>query len=212
MIRRMIGILDFGMCNLRSVWSAVHELGFDPEYIKKSDLDPARYSHLIIPGVGAFDRAMASIHERGLYNFVQDFHKSGKPILGICLGMQLLADAGEEGQGAKGLGLVAGRVIKFSADKVQVPHIGWNDITFAKSHLSHPVFSKLKDHLDFYFVHSYYFSPQHESEILARANYGENFAAAVTQKNVVGVQFHPEKSQGNGLKLLEAFLDWNGAV
>lgn len=204
----MIGILDFGMCNLRSVWSAVHHLGFDPVLIKDPGGDLSGISHLIIPGVGSFARAMGNIRERGLEALVHDFAKANKPVLGICLGMQLLARDGSEGGDTLGLALIEGRVRLFEQGiNLPVPHMGWNDLRIRRPH---PVLARIKDRTDYYFVHSYYFESFKDEDVIATTDYGREFPSVVGRGNVIGVQFHPEKSQSNGLKILDAFLDWSG--
>lgn len=202
----MIGILDIDMGNLRSVYNAVYQEGFDPVYVASpEELDEVE--RLIIPGVGQFSTAMEHMHQRNLVKPIQNFAENGNPVLGICLGMQLLADWGDEGGGAEGLGLIPGRISRFPRDmNLSVPHVGWNTVTPVQSHL---LFDDVKPGRDFYFVHSYVFQPDEETSTLTTTPYGDEFTSAVIRGNVAGFQFHPEKSQVNGLKLLSNFCDWN---
>lgn len=196
------------MCNLRSVWSAVHHLGFDPVLVKDSGHDFSDITHLIIPGVGSFAHAMGNIRDRGLEKSIQDFDRKKRPILGICLGMQLLACEGAEGGGSRGLGLIEGKVKNLDHGiGLPIPHMGWNDLRIKRRH---PVLARIKDHTDYYFVHSYHFEHARDADVIATTDYGGEFSSVVGRENIIGVQFHPEKSQSNGLKVLEAFLDWTG--
>jgi len=195
------------MGNLRNISKAVYSLGFDFTYVNcKENFNGL--THLIIPGVGSFYAAMSHLNERELGDCIFDFAKSKKPILGICLGMQLLATFGEEGGGSYGLNLIPGKILKLDpGTENRLPHIGWNTTHFLKNH---PVFQDVKDNLDFYYVHSYYFKPDSIEYILAESEYGMKFSGIVGYKNILGFQFHPEKSQTNGLKLLENFCNWKG--
>ncbi|HVY96313.1 MAG TPA: imidazole glycerol phosphate synthase subunit HisH [Solirubrobacterales bacterium] len=195
-----IAILDYGMGNLRSVEKALEHVGatatisHDPATVRAAD-------GVILPGVGAFPRAMERIRERGLDELVAERHAAGVPILGICLGLQLLFDSSVELGGAEGLGLLAGPVGALEADGLKVPHIGWAPVRWEKE-------SRLADGIEsetpFYFVHS--FAPRPEAgELLGSAEYGSRFACAAERGNVFGVQFHPEKSSAAGLRLLANF-------
>ncbi len=203
----MIGILDYGFGNLASVWNAVYNLGFDVEIVKKSERF-SNISHLIIPGVGAFDSAMNEMHARGLVEPVLEFAREGKPTLGICLGMQLLADFGEETTGAKGLGLIPGEVRALpTREGFTIPHCGWNTVQFLHPH---PVLKKIKSECDFYFVHTYRFLARDKECVLGTTEHSTVFDSVVFQRNILGFQFHPEKSQTHGLQLLENFCHWKG--
>jgi len=204
----MIGILDMEMGNLRSVANAVHQLGFDPRVVSApQQLDDL--GHLIIPGVGQFATAMRQVSERGLYEPVRRFAAAGKPVMGICLGMHLLAGRGDEGGEAQGFELIPGRVMRLPADDgLRVPHVGWNRAMLRRTH---PVLDGLKPDRDFYFVHSYAFRAANADDVLAEPDYGTPFASIVGRGNVVGLQFHPEKSQVSGLKLLDNFCLWDGS-
>jgi len=203
----VIGILDIDMGNLRSVSKAVYELGFDFTLVVR----PAQLkdvTHLMIPGVGAYSTAMDHVDALELRAPIRDFAAVGKPVLGICLGMQVLSTFGEEGGASHGLDLIPGSVSRLQPrGDLVLPHVGWNTTRFA---VEHPVFRKVKNGLDFYFVHSYHFKCADPAHLLATSDYGQDFAAIVGKANVLGFQFHPEKSQSNGLKLIENFCSWDG--
>lgn len=202
----MIGILDFGMGNLRSVANAVYQNGFDPVFIKTAaDFD--NISHLILPGVGNFSAAVPEINNRQLWQPILNFVASGRPLLGTCLGMQLLMSNGEEGGSYLGLGLIPGKVTRLKGGSLRIPHVGWNTLNIDKAH---PIFQNIKSGRDFYFVHSYAAVCEHSNDMLANTEYGGVVTAVVGRANVVGVQFHPEKSQLNGLRLIENFCQWDG--
>ncbi len=195
-----IAILDYGMGNLRSVEKALEHVGAtatitdDPDAVRGAD-------GVILPGVGAFPRAMERIRERGLDELIAERRDAGVPILGICLGLQLLFDSSAELGGAEGLGLFDGPVAALEADGLKVPHIGWSPVRWERE-------SRLAEGIDsetpFYFVHS--FAPRPETgELLGSAVYGARFACAAERDNVFGVQFHPEKSSAAGLRLLSNF-------
>jgi len=204
----MIGIVDMEMGNLRSVSNAIYSLGFDFTILR----DAAGFgdvSHVIIPGVGSYTTAMGQLHKLRLVTALRDFAATGRPLMGICLGMQLLSDRGDEGGDSPGLGLIPGRVSKIPDDPVRrVPHIGWNNLEVKAP--DHPVFEKIRSGVDFYFVHSYEFSAD-AADTYAVTDYGRPLVAIVGRRNVIGFQFHPEKSQANGLRLLENFCNWEGA-
>lgn len=203
---KKIGILDYGMGNINSVYNALMHLGYDPEIVNHADAIQS-CSHLIIPGVGAYAKAMHAITENGLDLAIKEHAALGKPLLGICLGMQILSDIGDEGAETKGLGFIKGRVELLDIEPLPVPHVGWNSLTF---NFDHPLCQNLKKHVDFYFVHSYFFHAEDEKNVLAQAEYGKQFPAIVVNQNVIGIQFHPEKSQDNGLLLIENFCEWDG--
>ena len=197
----MIAILDYGMGNLRSVEKALERIGAEVEMT--ADHDRARAAGgVILPGVGAFPKAMERIRERGLDELIAERVDSGVPVLGICLGMQLIFSSTTELGGGDGLGLVDGPVDGLNAGNRKVPHIGWSPVTWVKQ-------SRLTEGLaaeePFYFVHSFAPRPDDPDDVLGRAAYGETFCCAVERGNVFGVQFHPEKSSGAGLRLLRNF-------
>ena len=204
----MIGILDINMGNLRSLSKAVYSLGFDFVLVRSpADLEDA--THLMVPGVGAYRTAMLHIDGLGMRNPIREFAATGRPVAGICLGMQLLSAFGEEGGESKGLGLVPGRVARMTPEGgLHLPHVGWNTTRFRKP--EHPIFHKVKNGMDFYYVHSYHFRCDDASHVLAETDYGSPVTSVVGNGNAIGFQFHPEKSQANGLRLIENFCEWNG--
>jgi glutamine amidotransferase len=197
----MIGIVDYGMGNLRSVYNAVVFLGYEARLVSKTE-DFNGLSHLIIPGVGAFSPAMTNLQKAELIVPIKEFIATRKPVLGICLGMQLLASVGFEPNEMEGLNIIEGKVVKFQLDNQRIPHVGWNSIDLTREHY---LFEGVKKGVDFYFVHSFYFDCKNDVDILAYCDYGKKFPAIVSKDNVTGIQFHPEKSQKNGLKILKNF-------
>ena len=200
----MIGIVDIGLGNIRSVSTAVYNLGFDPVILTEPKFTDC--THVILPGVGYFGAAMERLHDGGWDCALRTWASDGKPLLGICLGMQLLASQGQEGGTRPGLGLIAGSVRRLQVAG-RIPHVGWNNAHVLRQH---PVFAKVKANRDFYFVHSYYFEAAAQSDVLCCTDYLGDFTSAVAKGSVLGLQFHPEKSQKNGLQLLENFCDWDG--
>lgn len=201
-----VTIVDYGMGNIWSVNNALEYIGAtvstssDPDVISQSDC-------LILPGVGAFGPAMKNIKTNNLDQALEFAVLSrGIGILGICLGMQLLASSSEESNGITGLGWIPGNVEKLN-ERVRLPHIGFNAVYPEDQRSS--IFSNINTGSDFYFVHSYYFHVDNENNILSSTNYGLKFSSSVQKENVVGVQFHPEKSQSNGLQLLSNFLKFS---
>ena len=203
--KKVIGIVDYGMGNLRSVYNAFISLGADTKIIQSApEMD--NVSHLVIPGVGAFAKAIENLRVKKLEGPIKEFSKTGKPVLGICLGMQLMATEGFEIEHSTGLDLIKGSVKKLeAAADIRIPHVGWNSIQLTEEHY---LFEGIKKAVDFYFVHSFYFDSKHDENILAYCNYGINFPSIVYNKNIIGIQFHPEKSQKNGLKILENFAKY----
>ena len=201
-----VGVIDIGISNLGSLQNALYSQGWDSALVSKPD-ELKDVSHLIIPGVGAFSAAVERLKDNGLFSQIQEFAALGRPIMGICLGMQLLAERGTEGGDYLGLGLIPGRVVPISADGLRLPHVGWNNAFQAKRH---PLLEGIRNDVDFYFVHSFRFVVENSEDMLAHTEYGEIFPAIVGRANVIGAQFHPEKSQVNGLRLLDNFCLWNG--
>lgn len=198
-----VGIIDYGMGNVRSVLSAISLFGHSA--IVSSDSDElARCDRLILPGVGSFRRAVENIHARGLDIAIPKLVRSGCPLLGICLGMQLLATIGTEDGESAGLGLIEGKVSRIPSSDLPVPHVGFNTVRFREG--ASPFNNQLGQEADFYFVHSFHFEVRNPSSAVGYVNYGSELVAAVRQGHVLGTQFHPEKSQSNGLKFLQAFF------
>lgn len=196
----MIGIVDYGRGNLRSVEKALVRGGF-PAGVLNDPGEISRVQGLILPGVGAFADAMAALRQRGWMEALLDFAQSGAPFLGICLGMQVLFEVGEEHGEHTGLGLLPGRVVKFPQGR-KIPHMGWNTVRWEQeSYLSQGIPANAW----FYFVHSYYVETTDSSLVTGSSDYGVHFPALVGKGNVWGAQFHPEKSSPYGLKILENF-------
>ncbi len=201
----MIAIVDYNMGNLASVKNAFTKLG--EETIVVSDPQKFKeYDKLILPGVGAFGDAMEHLRERNMIEPLREYAKSGKYMLGICLGMQLLFESSEEFGEHEGLGLIKGEVKAFDSSKfsepLKVPHMGWNRM-FTKKH---PLFENLDEEHYLYFVHTYHVNCANEENIIGRTHYGYEFTSAVACENIFGIQPHPEKSHENGLKILENFI------
>jgi len=195
-----VAIIDYGVGNLRSVEKAFAATGCaavvssDERVLRKAE-------HLVLPGVGAFGACMNSLTERGFDELVRERVAAGTPLLGVCVGMQMLFEESEEFGPTLGLGFLRGRVRRFSDDLV-VPQVGWNQI---RQRVPHPLFEGIKDAAFFYFVHSYYCEPAEDEVILGKTDYGVAYASVVARENLCGVQFHPEKSQAAGLRLLSNF-------
>jgi len=199
----VIAILDYGMGNLRSVEKALARVG--SEATRTTDPAAARDADgLVLPGVGAFPEAMSRIRAQGFDELVLDRAAAGVPVLGICLGMQLIFGSSTELDGAEGLGLLDGDVTPLDAQGQKVPHIGWSPVTWTRQS---PLTEGLEPEEPFYFVHSLASRPVEEGDVLGAATYGERFAAVVERENVFGVQFHPEKSSAAGLRLLSNFAE-----
>ncbi|MDN5348188.1 MAG: imidazole glycerol-phosphate synthase subunit HisH [Clostridia bacterium] len=195
-----IVIIDYGMGNLRSVQKALERLGYAAD-ITDDPQEVLTAAGLILPGVGAFGDAMIALEKRGLDRAIKEAVGRGVPFLGICLGMQLLFAESEEGGHCRGLGILAGKVVRLSGP-VRVPHMGWNAVHFTRPS---PLISGLPAEPYFYFVHSYVAVPEQEEVILGVTDYGGDFVAAVNWGHIFGVQFHPEKSSDQGLRLLQNF-------
>lgn len=204
--RLKVGIVDYGMGNVHSV-GAVIEL-FGHEAILSSDLkELSECDRLILPGVGSFFRAVTNIRSRGLHETLPRLTAQGIPLLGICLGMQLLATAGTEDGDAQGLGLIPGTVRRLPTQELPVPHVGFGTVKFTKK--AQPFNARLGEASDFYFVHSFRFEVEDPDHVAGVGAYDGEFVAIVRNGNILGTQFHPEKSQSNGLKFLQMFFSGN---
>lgn len=201
----MIAIIDYNMGNLASVKNAFAKLG-QKTVVESNPEKFQEYDKLILPGVGAFGDAIQHLKERNMIEPIKEFAKSGKPMLGICLGMQLLFESSQEFGDHEGLGLIKGSVVKFESEKfeepLKVPHMGWNRM-FTKEH---SLFEGLDNEHYLYFVHTYHVTCKDENDIIGETYYGYKFTSAVAHDNIMGIQPHPEKSHKNGLKILENFI------
>lgn len=209
-----IVVIDYGMGNLRSASKALERvsggarvsISYDPDVIKRAD-------RVVVPGVGAIRDCMAELERLGLDEVIKEVAQS-KPTLGICVGMQMMFDHSEENNGIDTLGIIPGNVKYFGTELVckktneslKVPHMGWNNVRMN----DHPLWRGIDQDAYFYFVHSYYAQPKDPGHQAGECEYGVKFCAAVAQDNMFAVQFHPEKSQANGLKLLANFVQWDG--
>jgi len=201
----LIGVLDYGMGNVRSVLNALEHLGAEAELVD-SPAKAAGSERLSLPGVGAFAEGMRRLDEVGFTEALPGLTGNGRPLLGICLGMQLLADASSEHGDHDGLGLIAGRVERIEpGERLRIPHVGWNNLTIERTS---DLLGGLPEEPTFYFVHSYEFRTASPEARVATTDYGVPLSAVVESGSVVGVQFHPEKSQADGLRLLANFLEF----
>jgi glutamine amidotransferase len=209
MTRMKLGVLDYGAGNLRSVLNAFDAIGAHADLVTK----PAGFDQidlLVFPGQGAFGDSVRILKETGLWQPLQAWLQAGKPYLGICLGYQLLFESSEESPGVEGLGVAKGRVRKFdAASGLKIPHMGWNVARWEESQSA--IWAGLPNPTYVYFVHSYYPEVQDESLTLCRTDYGVGFVSGIARKNLVAVQFHPEKSQEAGLTLLRNAVKVLGA-
>ena len=201
----MIALMDYGSGNLRSVEKALRKVGADVQVITGPEgLKEAKAA--VLPGVGAFDDCITAMRKQELLESVKGFIKSGRPFLGICVGYQALFERSEEFNScAAGLGVFKGRVVRFTEQPgLKIPQIGWNQVQFANGKC--PLFKGIADGAYVYFVHSFFPKPEDQSIVCTRTEYGETFASAIWKDNVFATQFHPEKSQTIGLKLLDNFV------
>jgi imidazole glycerol-phosphate synthase subunit HisH len=198
----MIVVVDYGMGNLRSVQKGFEKVG-SPAIISRNPKEIKRADRLVLPGVGAFPECMRNLSRLDLVPPILEFLQSGRPFLGICLGLQLLFDESEEFGIHEGFKVVPGRVKAFDRNMgLKIPHMGWNQVYYRKEI---PLFRGIENGSFFYFVHSYYVEPENEADIAAETDYGIKFTCAIARGNTFAVQFHPEKSQENGLKILTNF-------
>jgi len=197
----MIGIIDYGAGNLHSVLKAIKQLGYETKLITKASDHTDEITKLILPGVGNAKVAMDVLDRSGLSDYLKERVSDGIPLLGICLGMQLLLEKSEEGN-VDCLGFLKGSVPEFTDESEKIPHMGWNQVTDVQNHF---LFEDIPDETDFYFVHSYFAMPENREDILGETNYGINFASVIGNSQVMGVQFHPEKSGKYGIQLLDNY-------
>ncbi len=200
----MIALLDYGAGNVRSVQKALTAAGGEVRLVASPE-EVARADAVVLPGVGAFDDCVNAMQRQELFGAAKDFIGTGKPFLGICVGYQALFEKSEEFNScAAGLGVFGGSVVRFAENGIKVPQIGWNEVEFEKPEC--PILKGIESGSHFYFVHSYFPEPADDSIVVTRTTYGETFASAVWRDNVFATQFHPEKSQKLGLKLLQNFV------
>lgn len=198
-----VAVVDYDAGNTLSVTRALKKVGAqveltpDPERVLAADA-------VVLPGVGAFGDCVNKLRERGMDGACREAYASGKPFLGVCVGLQVLFEGSEESPGAEGLGILPGRVVRFKTGGLKVPHMGWNRLTLVREH---PVLAGLDGEF-FYYVHSYYPEPEEPGDLLGQTDYGGLFCAAAGRENLVAVQFHPEKSSRAGLGLYENFIEW----
>ncbi|WP_420384923.1 imidazole glycerol phosphate synthase subunit HisH [Roseivirga sp.] len=203
----MIGIIAYGSGNVKAIANIYKRLNLD--YFITSDPGKLKEAtRLILPGVGAFDQTMNLLNESGLRSVLDKLVLNDKiPVLGICVGMQIMAESSEEGA-EKGLGWISGRVKKIDQNKLhnkpKLPHMGWNSVILAKPN---EIVEDVNFNKGFYFLHSYFMSPSNEEDVLVKADYGQEFACVVKKENVVGIQFHPEKSHDNGIQVFKNFAN-----
>lgn len=205
----MIAIIDYGMGNLRSVQKGFEKVGHEA-VVTNDPAELARAEKVVLPGVGAFEDAIAELRRRNLVGPIHAAIDAQKPFLGICLGLQLLFDVSYENGRHEGLGIIPGEVVRFELpDDYSVPHMGWNQLMIRRKA---PVLEGLREGTHVYFVHSYYVVPRDASVIAAEADYGSPFCAAIWKDNVFASQFHPEKSQSDGLRILRNFAELGSGV
>ena len=200
-----IGIIDYGMGNLRSVSKAIEHLG-GSVYVGSNPNKLSRVRKLILPGVGAFGDAIRELKKRNLISLVQEAARNGKPLLGICLGLQLFFERSAESPNVKGLGIWKGTVRRFPTQKqkkLKIPHMGWNEVRLRNSS---PLLRRVQNDSYFYFVHSYYAQPKDRFLITGETHYGVWFPSVLSSGTIFAVQFHPEKSQKAGLEILKNFI------
>ena len=204
-MKNKVCILDYGCGNTLSIYNSIKFLGFK-SVVSNSSNEVKKCTHLILPGVGSYANALKKIKQNLNLNLIKyEVFKKKKPILGICVGMQSFSENGHEFTKTKGLGWIKGDVKKMKTKPYILPQIGWNNLVLGKE--ENKLFSKISSKDFFYFVHSFKFDVSNKQEILASSIYNERFPSVISKKNIIGVQFHPEKSQSSGLKLLKNFIE-----
>ena len=217
MSKTAIAIIDYGMGNLHSVASALEYISPDSKVVVTADPQVINNAdRIIFPGVGAIRDCMAEIRRLGFDSLVPQIIADGKPVLGICVGMQALMTHSEENDGVDCIDVLPGRVHFFgnnlkdsSSERLKVPHMGWNQV---KQSIDHPLWEKIEDNTRFYFVHSYYVAMDNKPYVSGVCRYGYDFVASLSQSNLFATQFHPEKSHTAGLQLLKNFVHWDGQL
>jgi imidazole glycerol-phosphate synthase subunit HisH len=203
----LIGIIDYGLGNISSVVNAFEAIGV-PVKLVQTAADIRMVNKLVLPGVGAFGEGMSNLRKLGLISVLkEEVIGKKKPFLGICLGMQLICKKSFERGEWEGLGWVNAEVVKFDKPNLRVPHVGWNDVMSINES---PLFSNGRKEQTFYFVHSYFVKPKDNNLVVGVCNYGGEFCAALQKDNIFAIQFHPEKSQYEGLELLRKFAEYSG--
>ena len=200
----MIGVIDYGAGNLRSVCNSLKKLSVNSTLIRSPE-DIKDISSIIFPGVGSFGDSSEQLKKQRLFDPIKSWLKEDRPFLGICIGFQMLFEKSDESPNSDGFGVIPGKVVRFPEENsLKVPHMGWNEIKFENS--SDPIWQGIKTSTHFYFVHSYYPEPLESNSVSSITSYGLEFASSVRCGNIFGTQFHPEKSQAAGLKLISNFL------
>lgn len=199
-----VGVIDYRMGNLRSIGNALGKVGAEVTFVRDAE-ELLACDRLVLPGVGAFGASMRNLTDQGLVDAIGEYALSGRPLLGICLGFQVLFEHGTEGGPHDGLGLIGGTVRRFETD-LHVPHVGWNVL---RPRVEHPLWRSLEPDAHVYFVHSYKPSGVDDEHVIGESEYDGWFCCAVGRDNVVGTQFHPEKSGADGLRILSNFLEWS---
>jgi imidazole glycerol-phosphate synthase subunit HisH len=203
----LIAIIDYGAGNIRSVSNAIACLGYQAVITSRSE-DVLKAKAVFLPGVGAAGDTMASLNKLGLSDTIRRLAAEGRPLFGICIGLQVLFTGTEEGGWYECLNIIPGRVKKLPPG-LKIPHMGWNQVV---QKLAHPIFEGVPDGANFYFVHSYYGQPEDKSVTAAETNYGISFCSALARGNLVATQFHPEKSGDLGLRIYDNFIRWAGVA
>lgn len=199
----VIALIDYGSGNLRSAQKALAQVGADVRIVNRQE-DVLGADAVVLPGVGAFGDCIRNLTQMNLVDALREFVASGRPFLGICVGLQMLFESGEESPGVAGLGIVLGTVPKFPAGSLKVPHMGWNPLRIRRADC--PLLAGVAEGSHVYFVHSYYGQPRDPALVAATTEYGIEFASVIWRQNVYATQFHPEKSQEVGLRMLENFV------
>jgi len=204
--KKLIGLIDGQSGNIGSIKKAIKDLINEKPYqlkIIQGNFNPNNFDKIILPGQGAYATLISNLKKLKIIRPLKQYLDDNKSYLGICVGMQILSDEGHEDQITKGLGIISGKIKKFSNKKLIIPHMGWNTISVNKAD---PIVKKNLNEKDFYFVHSYIYENINKENILGLTTYGKNFPSIINKGNIYGVQFHPEKSHKNGLKLIKNFI------